>query len=299
MMKKALKAAGAAIGVVCIIAVVFIAVYKPPTYSDFDVYAGLRTFTVSLLQQYGATERPVSREFKHFSLDLSFPYSKLFGDTRLGVPLVTYESDRITAATISQFEVPPQSGYYRDFTFNLRPDFAFKAPVFHIDFMKPSPGLPGLCSMDFFNVDPDQIDLAAFFGPELEAVKKAMALVDPYQRTVAQGRGKITAYLDPYKSPYRMELQEPKAKDEKTRQRYYETVAEAYRLALTAYLKSLYRLRPDPAYAQRHEEKTRTFVQALYDKDFAVSMGRKIFRDSFKKYWLDGFWAVSIDMQEK
>ena len=36
-----------------------------------------------------------------------------------------------------------------------------------------------------------------------------MELVEKYQRTVEQGRGKITAYLDSYKSKYRMELQEP------------------------------------------------------------------------------------------
>jgi hypothetical protein len=298
-MKKVLKIGGAVIGAVIVIAAIFIAAYKPAQYSDFNVYASLRSFTIDLLQEYKATERPITQEFKNFSLDLSFPYSKLFGDSALGVPLVSYESSRITAASISQFEVPPQSGYYRDFTFNLRPNFACRAPVFHIDFMKPSPGLPGLCSMDFFNVDPEQINLEAFLGTELETVKKAMALVEKYQRTAAEGRGKITAYLDPWKSKYRMELQEPKTKDEKVRQEYYETVAQAYKLALSAYMKRLYSLQPDPGYAKQHEEKTRIFVQALYDKDFAVNMGRKIFKDSFKKYWLDGFWTVSISLQEK
>jgi hypothetical protein len=32
--------------------------------------------------------------------------------------------------------------------------------------------------MDFFNVDPENIDVDVFFGPELEKVKKAMALVE-------------------------------------------------------------------------------------------------------------------------
>jgi hypothetical protein len=96
-----------------------------------------------------------------------------------------------------------------------------------------------------------------------------------------------------------MELQEPVTTDEAVRKQYYETVGEAYKLALTAYMKSLYRLQTDPGYAKRHEEKTRAFVQALYDKDFAVNMGKKIFKDNFKKYWIDGFWNLQIDMKEK
>jgi hypothetical protein len=263
------------------------------------VYANLRSFTISLMQEYKTTERPITGEFKDFSMELAFPYSKLFGGKYLGIPLVSYESDRISAATISQFEVPPKSGYCRDFTFNLRPRFEFKAPIMHIDFMKPSTGLPGLCSMDFFDVDPENINLETFFGPDLDGVKKAVELVEKYQRTAEQGRGKITAYLDSYKSKYRMELQEPVTTDEAVRKQYYETVGEAYKLSLTAYMKSLYRLQPDPGYAKRHEEKTRAFVQALFDKDFAVNMGKKIFKDNFKKYWIDGFWNLQIDMKEK
>jgi len=298
-MKKVLKIAGAAAGGVVLAAVIVIAVYTPPKYNDFGVYARLRSFTVTLLQQYGASERPITADFKGFFLKLSFPYSKLFGTDRLGIPFASYESERITAASISQFEVPAGSGYCRDFTFNIRPRFAYAAPVFHIDFMKPSPGLPGLCSMDFFNVDPEHINLEAFFGSDLADIQRAMALVEQYQRTPAQGRGKITAFLNPFKSPYRMELQEPKTEDENVRLLYYKAVGEAYRLALAAYLKSLYRIQPDQSYAQRHEEKTRHFVQQLYDRDFAVKMGKKIFKEHLKKYWIDGFWTVSIDMEEK
>ncbi len=96
-----------------------------------------------------------------------------------------------------------------------------------------------------------------------------------------------------------MELQEPVTEDEAVRKQYYETVGEAFKLSLAAYMKSLYRLQTDPGYAKRHEEKTRAFVQALYDKDFAVNMGKKIFKDKLKKYWIDGFWTVEIDMKEK
>jgi hypothetical protein len=59
-------------------------------------------------------------------------------------------------------------------------------------------------------------------------------------------------------------------------------------------MKCLYKLQPDPKYAKQNEEKTREFVKALYDQDFAVNMGKKIFGDNFKKYWMDGFWNVQL-----
>ncbi len=293
-MKKALKIIGIVLLLIIIAGGIFIMTYQPKKYSDFEVYAALRKFTVSQMEEYNARPRSINSEFTDFSIRVPFPYSKLFGGSVLGIPLVSFESQRIAAASISQFEVPPKSGYCRDFTFNLRPRPEFKAPIFHIDFMKPSPGVPGLCSMDFFTVDPKNINLETFFGKELATVQKAAALVEKYQRTVEEGRGKITRYLDPYKSPYRMELKEPETDDEAVRKEYYETVAEAYKLALSAYLKSLYRLQPDANYAKQHEEKTREFVKALHDQDFAVNMGKKIFGEQFKKYWMDGFWDVQL-----
>ncbi|MCX8042601.1 MAG: hypothetical protein N3B18_00580 [Desulfobacterota bacterium] len=295
-MRRFFKIAAIVLCLCCSIGVIAVALYQPPKVSDFGIFAELRSFTISQLQRFGAVKRPVSDEFTTFVLTLSFPYTKLFGGKRIGVPLESYESDRIIAATISQFEIPVGSGYYRDFTFNLRPRYPYKAPVFHIDFMKPSPGVPGLCSMDFFNVDPETINLEAFFGDTLPEIRKAMELVASYQRTPQQGRGKITAYLDRWKSPYRMELQEPKTDDEQVRKRYYTAVAQAYNIALSAYLTSLQRLVPDPAFTQRHRDMTRGFVQALYTKDFAVNMGKKIFKDAFDKYWKEGFWALEKDM---
>lgn len=294
-MKKIFKIIGIALLIIVIGVSIFIVTYKPKQYSDFGAYSDLREFTAELMKDYKTSLRPISQDF---SVDLSFPYNKLFGGSLLGIPLLSYESNRIIAATISQFEVPPQSGYYRDFTFNLRTHYAYKAPIFHIDFMKPSPGLPGLCSMDFFNVDPETIDLDTFLGPEIVQVKKAMSLVEKYQRTIDQGRGKMTAYMDHSKSIYRMELQAPDVEDEKETKQYYETVAEAYKLSIIAYMKSLYRLQPDANYTKQHEEKMREFVQALYDNDFAVNMGKKIFKDKFGKYWMDGFWAVQIETKK-
>ncbi len=41
------------------------------------------------------------------------------------------------------------------------------------------------------------------------------------------------------------------------------------------------------------------FVTEIYVNDFAVSLGRKMFKDSFKRYWLDGFWFVDMELPEE
>jgi len=56
--------------------VIFIVTFKPPTYSDYDVFTGLRTFVPEVLQNAGVAEREISKEFETFVLDLSFPFNK-------------------------------------------------------------------------------------------------------------------------------------------------------------------------------------------------------------------------------
>ena len=65
-----------------------------------------------------------------------------------------------------------------------------------------------------------------------------------------------------------------------------------------AYLKSLAALSPDPAYAGRHEQKMKEMVTALYKNDVAINLGKKIFKDQFKKFWMDSFWNVQIPVSE-
>ncbi len=295
-MKTFFKFAGAAILILIIAVVIFVMTFKPPTYSDYDVFTGLRTFVPEVLQESGAAEREISKEFETFVLDLSFPFNKLFGNSKVGVPLRAFGSDKIATATISQFESPPMSGYFRDFTLNIRPDYNLQAPAFHMDFMKPSPGTPGLCSIDFFNVDKDNIALEKFFGSDFEIIKNAFESVSKYQRTVEEGRGKITRYLDPYKTAYRMELIEPK--DEAARKDYYLTVDKAFKAVLPVYINKVNACEPVSGYAEGHEEKMKAFVTAIYVNDFAVSLGRKMFKDSFRRYWLDGFWFVDMELPE-
>ena len=295
-MKKFFKVSGIIILLLIIATVIFIMTFKPPRYSDYDVFTGLRSFVPEVLKDAGATERKISKEFENFALDLSFPFNKMFGSNSVGIPLRAFSSNKIATATISQFEVPPKSGYFRDFVINIRPDYNLQAPAFHMDFMKPSPGIPGLCSIDFFNVDKEVINLETFFGSDFEVINKIFESVSKFQRTVEEGRGKITKYLDPYKTEYRMELIEPK--DEAERKEYYLTVDKAFKAILPLYLKRVNSCEPVAGYAKVHEEKMKKFVMEIYVNDFAVALGRKMFKDSFKRYWLDGFWFVDMELTE-
>jgi hypothetical protein len=297
-MKKAFKIIGILLLVSIAAAAIFIATYQPPKYSDFGVFTNLRNQALSYLKEYQVSERPVTKYFKEFTLTLSLPFNKVFGSDVIAIPLKSFQSDKMGVATISQFEVPPKSSYYRDFTLHIRPQYGLRAPVFHIDLMKPSPGTPGLCSMDFFNPDPENISVNEFFGEELENVQKALALVEKYQRSIEEGRGKITKYLDPHKSEYRFELMEPKTEDEAIRKEYYLTAEKAVNLTLPAYLKSLDKLETDTGYAKVHEEKTKELVKLFYENDMAIGLGKMIFKDQFKKYWLEGFWNVQVDLQD-
>jgi hypothetical protein len=297
-MKKAFKIIGVIILIIIVAVAIFILTYQPKEYSDFGVYTNLRNQVLVLLKEYGANERPITKEYEAFTLNISFPFNKVFGSDVIAIPLKSFQSDTLGVATISQFEVPPKSSYYRDFTFHVRPQYGIRSPVFHIDFMKPAPGTPGMCNMDFFNPDKVNIPLKEFFGTELENIQKALSMVEQYQRTVEEGRGKLTRYLVPYKSEYRFELLEPKTEDENIRKEYFQTVEKAVTLVIPAYFKSLHRVSLDDSYVKEHEEKTKALVRLFYDNDIAVALGKKVFKEHFKKYWMDGFWNVQIELSD-
>ena len=297
-MKKAFKILGGIILFIIIAATIFIATYQPKKYSDFGVFVNLRNQVLMFLKESKAKERSITQDFNEFTLNLSFPYNKVFGSDVIAVPLKSFQNDKIAAATITQFEIPPKSSYYRDFTLNIRPQYGVRAPVFHIDFMKPALGTPGLCIVDFFNVDKENISLEEFFGSELKNIQKASSIVEKYQRNEEEGRGKITQYLNPYKSRYRFELKEPETEDETVRKEYYQSVEEALQLLFPAYFKGLQKVRLDTNFAKRHEEKTKELVQLMYENDFAIAMGKRIFNEHFKKFWLDGFWNVQVELKD-
>ena len=295
-MKKTLMIIGAVLLVIIIIAIIFIVTYQPKKYSDFGVFTNLRNQVLTLLKEYKAKERPITKDFSKFTLDLSFPYNKVFGSDVIAVPLKSFHNDKMAVVTISQFEVPPKSSYYRDFTLHIRPHYGLRAPVLHIDFMKPALGTSGLCVMDFFNPDKENISLKEFFGTEIEKVQRASSIIERYQRSIEEGRGKITKYLDPYKSEYRFELKE--TDDETVRKKYYQSVEEALKLIIPAYFKSLDKLQLDTSFTKRHDQKTKELVQLFYENDFAIALGKRIFKEHFKKYWLDGFWNVQVELND-
>lgn len=297
-MKKAFKILGAIILFIIVAATIFVATYQPKKYSDFGVFINLRNQVLMFLKEYKANERSITQDFNEFTLNLSFPYNKVFGSDVIAVPLKSFQNEKMAAATITQFEVPPKSSYYRDFTLNVRPQYGVRAPVFHIDFMKPTPGVSGLCIVDFFNADKENISLKEFFGSELKNVQKALSIVEEYQRSEKGGRGKITQYLSLYKSKYRFELKEPETEDETIRKEYYHSVENALELVFPAYFKSLHKVRLDNSFAKRHEEKTKELVQLMYKNDFAIAMGKRIFKEHFKKFWLDGFWNVHVELKD-
>lgn len=297
-MKKFFKIAAWALVIIIIGVGVFVATFKPKQYTDFGVYAELKQWTASQFEQQQMQMRPVTDYFDGFYVPLSFPFNKLFGGEALGVPLTSYESEQISAATVSLFEIPPGSGYHSVFTLNILPRYAFKAPVLHVDFLKPAPGTSGMFILDFFNVDKDAISYEAFFGEDIAAIQRAMLKVEPYQRAEEDGRGDLSRYLDPFKSPYRLELQEPKGDDEAVRRAYYTAARDALMLVLPVYLERIAQLAPDYGYAPKHEERMKHMVKELYDNDFAVAMGRRIFKEHFHTYWIEAFWNVDVALDK-
>jgi len=293
-MKKFLKIVGTLILLLVIAAAIFVATWKPKQYSDFDMYAELFTWTASQYKQQ-LQPRDINVFFADFAQPLAFPFSKLFGGTALGVKLESFENAQLAAATVSLFEVPPGSGYHSTVTLNLLPRYGIRAPIMHVDFLKPSAGVPGMFILDFFNVDKNSISYEEFFGEDIATIKEALATVEQYQRTEAQGRGELSRYLDPFKSPYRFELNEPAATDEAVRKAYYAAAVNAVKKVLPVYLKRIARLQIDQAFAKGHTDATNHLVRELHEKDFAVKMGRNIFKENFYPYWQKGFWFVDID----
>jgi len=293
-MKKFLKIIGALLIVLIIAIAIFIANFKPAKHTDFGYYGELAAWAVEQFEQQGMQKRPVSEYFENFYLDLGFPFSKIFGASEQGIQVISYENDPLSVATVSMFEVPPGSGYYSVFTLNLVPRYGYKAPILHVDFMKPSAGVSGLFILDFFNVDTDEISVEEFLGEDAAVVKEALALVQQYQKTEEQGRGEISRYLDPFKSAFRFELQEPKTEDNEVRKAYYTAAYKALKMVLPIYLKRTAMVQQDQGYANVHEEKMNYLAGELFAKDFAVKMGKNIFKEHFEKYWAEGIWNVEM-----
>jgi hypothetical protein len=242
----------------------------------------------------GISLRDIASDYENHILGPNPLFFLIFGGaTKLHLPVFPYESDRIVTACLSQFEAPPDSSLFWDFAFVARPNANLRAPIMHGD----AGGVGGMTpsfSMDFYNVNPDHVSVDDFFGDQLDKINQALALVEPYQRT-GEERGEWTPHLDPYKSQYRIEMEEPEDADDAAKQAYTDAVVEAFKLFYDAYLTSLEEnIAPedDEELIKGNKDGADEIIDTLYEKDFVAQMGPRLFQDeaAFDKYFLEAFW---------
>jgi hypothetical protein len=287
----------AAIVMVVAVTLVFNGCTKPPE-EDYNLYEDMRVYLQDKFNEMeGIVEREdIAQYYDDYVLKLSLIPRLVFGSRTLEVHMYSYESDKMAVASISQFEVPPDSENFTDVAFTVRPKANIRAPFMHGDALKGMAGMDTSFSMDFWNVDQDAIDWEEFFGDQIEKLNQGRDLVAPYQRT-GEDRGKYTKHLIPYKwEDYRIEIEEPDTEDENDRKAYYNAALEAFKLYTDAYLISLARLEAeeDQALIDGVRAGTEEVIAVLLRKDIAARLGRLLFgnKKKFEKYFLDAFWRA-------
>jgi hypothetical protein len=264
--------------------------------NDYDLYKNMQQYILEKFEAMpGYSTRDIQQDFDNYVLNLTLLPRLIFGSSELEVHLYLGESDHMAAASISQFEEPPDSGTFSDVAFVVRPNADIRAPFLHGDALKGMAGMSTSFSMDFYDVNMDEISVDTFFGDQIEKLDEGLALVEKYQRT-GENRGKYTKHLEAYKSKYRIEIQKPKSDDEAELKAYYDAALEAFKLFTDAYLTALTRLEPEDDAALITGTKTGTeeFINILLEEDSAVSLGHLLFNDEtkFNHYFSDGFWRA-------
>lgn len=292
-MKKGLKIVLTAVGGLAAILGVGIVIFVSIPYeSDFDTFASMRSSTLAMAEEKKLAPLPINDEFTDYSVDLDPIMSLMFKKRDLGLTFKTFQSDKLERFSVSQLEIGRGSGIFFDFTFMARPAASVNAPVFHCDILRPFPGTDGALYMDFYTLN-GNTDLNSFFAGEMDTLEKARASVRKYWKN--EGFGELTAYMNSYKSPFRVEILEPKTKVEDERRAYFEAAEQCYFIYLGAYLRSLDNAPGGPS-PERAEENRRSFleyIRNLYSNDIVVKLGYMIFDDSdFDRYFLEGFWGV-------
>ena len=270
---------------------------KPPE-EDYNLYEDMRVY---LQEKFNEMEGIAVREdiadyYENYILDLSLIPRLVFGSKKLEIHMYSYESDKMAVASISQFEVPPDSENFTDVAFTVRPKANIRAPFMHGDALKGMAGMDTSFSMDFWNVDKDSIDWEEFFGDQIAKLDQGHDLVAPYQRT-GEDRGKYTKHLIPYKwEDYRIEIEEPDTTDENERKAYADAALAAFKLYTDAYLTSLARLEAedDTALIDGNKEGLAALMEIALAEDPAAKLGLLLFGDQaeFEKYFLDAFWRA-------
>ena len=87
--------------------------------------------------------------------------------------------------------------------------------------------MPRAVRGEHHNVNDGHVDVTAFFGDQLGKIQEGLDLVASYQRQ-GDDRGKLTPHLDPYKSIYRIEMEEPEDADEAEKAAYAAAAYEAF-----------------------------------------------------------------------
>jgi hypothetical protein len=279
------------------VTIVFIGCTKPPE-EDYNLYEDMRVYLQEKLNEMEgiAVREDIADYYDNYILRLSLIPRLVFGSKKLEVHMYSYESDAMAVASISQFEVPPDSKIFTDVAFTVRPKANLRAPFMHGDALKGMAGMDTSFSMDFWNVNKDAIDWEVFFGDQIEKLEQGHALVAPYQRT-GEDRGKYTQHLIPYKwEDYRIEIEEPDTDDEEERKAYYDAALAAFKLYTDAYLISLARLEAeeDQALIDGVIAGTEEVINVLLKEDIAAWLGRLLFgnKKKFEKYFLDAFWRA-------
>ena len=268
---------------------------------DYKIYQNMGAYMKDKLVDAGATVRTdMPDKFKPgvpYKKDLKGLIRLVFGSSQLQVYLQSYESDKIAVGSISQFEAPPGSDNYTDCAFVVRPAASIAAPFMHGDKRAPMAGSSDELSMDFYNYDNDTINVDEFFGAaQIAKLNQGMALVAQYQKT-GEDRGHYTTYLDPYKSPYRLELTAPETDNEPARKAYFDAVLQAYELYQDAYFAALANAEPDTATATIDARKTAAaaFINLVETEDTAVKLGKLLFGTTdLPLYFNDGFWREGV-----
>jgi hypothetical protein len=263
---------------------------------DYGMYINMQEYLLQKFQEMpGYSERAIAQDFDDYVLKLTLLPRLVFGNRKLEVHLYPEESSQMAAASISQFEVPPDSGNFTDVAFVVRPNANLGAPFMHGDALKGMAGMSTSFSMDFYNVNKDEIDVDTFFGDQLDKLNQGLALVEQYQR-IGEDRGKYTRHLDPYKSAYRIEIEKPDTDVEAELQAYHEAALAAFKLFVDAYLTALARQQAadNTDLINGTKTGTDTFINILLENDTAVKLGHLLFNDdeAFNHYFLEGFWRA-------
>ena len=269
-----------------------------PAEEDFDIYANIADYALQKIADAGGEVRAdITNQFNDvdgsdYILRLKGLIRLVFGAPRLEVHLSSYTGQRIAVASVSQFEVPPNSAIFTDAAFTVRPDADVRAPILHGDAVKGMGGMVSSFSIDFYNVNPTDVRIGKFFGDQIDKIEQALALVEPYQRQ-GEDRGKYIEHIAEYSTAdMRIEIDESYIPEGVTREQYYSDMLAACQLYMDAYFTALSRreLEHDYSMRLRNIAGQEAFMDALYENDFAAQVGRVLFGDDFDAYYLDGFW---------